>query len=227
MDAQEPQALYRRRLLHEPRRILEVGCGGGGFLRAAASLDAQLIGIDPDAGQIAALRGEGFSVESGRAEQLPYADRSFDAVVFCFSAHHVEDWDRALREALRVGDAVLVLDPWYEVGIPSQAVAAKFDRWSKRIDRATGMVHQDCLDAEALLRPLAGRLDGLELGLEHLLVLRELGAGRMREYAEEQLRKAPQAGPWQDELKALLAEAEAQGFSGEGAILLSLSKTPR
>jgi SAM-dependent methyltransferase len=229
MQTHRPQALYRRKLLEElvalkPRRVLEVGCGGGGFLRSAAGLDAELHGIDPDESSLPALRSEGFSVELGRAERLDHPDKHFDAVVFCFTAHHIEDWHRAMLEAMRVGRAVLILDPWYETGICSQAVAATFDRWCKAIDRATGMVHNDCMSAERLLAPVRDQLGVLEIDINYLLVLHELGLERMLELASAQLRKAEEETQWGPGLDAIIAEGQLHGFSDDGAILLSVSR---
>lgn len=229
MHTQRPQFLYRQRLLQEiavlkPRRVLEVGCGGGGFLRSAASLGAELHGVDPDDASVAALRREGFSAVQGRAERLEYRDSHFDVVVFCFTAHHIENWHESMLEAMRVGQAVLILDPWYETGIPSQVVAAGFDRWCKAIDRATGMVHNDCMTAEQLLEPVSDQLHSLKLGINYLLALHELGLERMLELADEQLRKAEQQAPWRPSLDALVAEARLHGFTDDGAVLLSVNR---
>ena len=224
---ERPQASYRARLLHEvaalkPRRVLEVGCGAGAFLRSAVGLGAELHGIDPDESLLTALRDEGFSVQRGLAERLDYPDDSFDVVVFSFTAHHVADWRAAMREAMRVGRAVVILDPWYETGIPSQALAAHFDRWCKALDRATGMVHNDCMPAAALLEPVLDQLPLLDVNVNYLLVLQELGVERMLQLADEQLQKLEQPAQWQSALNTMVAEARLRGFSDDGAVLLSV-----
>ena len=229
MQSERPQASYRAKLLHElaalkPRRVLEVGCGIGAFLRSAVGLGAELHGIDPDESLLAALRDEGFSVQRGRAERLEYPDHSFDAVVFSFTAHHIEDWRAAMREAMRVGRAVVVLDPWYETSIPSQSVAARFDRWCKAIDRAAGMVHNDCMGAATLLEPVRDQLPVLDISINHLLILQELGIEHMLELADEQLRNAEQQAQWKSSLSTLVAEARLHGFSDDGAILLLVNR---
>lgn len=225
-----PQAKYRARLVYEiealrSRRVLEVGCGGGGFLRSVAHLDLELVGIDPDAASVALLRDEGFGVREGRAQQLDFADASFDAVVFCFTAHHVEHWAPALREALRVGGTVLVLDPWYDTRVASQRVAERFDRWCKAIDRAGGMVHHDCLDAERLSAPLAELPSRFDTKIEYLLEPHELGIERLEEIAQEHLNDLTDRAPWIEELDSIRVEARRYGFSDDGAILLSVSAT--
>lgn len=225
-----PQAHYRQRLLREiaslkPERVLEVGCGGGAFLRSAAALGVAVEGIDSDEPCVARLRDEGFSVRAGQAQSLDYADASVDVVVFSYTAHHIADWQRSLLEAVRVcRRAVLILDPWYDIGIASQAVALEFDRWCKAIDRSTGMVHNDCMDAKALLSPVRERLPGFTVQVDYMLVLQELGARYLAEAAEQQLRQASDPGRWQLALDVISRQAQAHGFSDDGAILVVVSK---
>lgn len=229
MQVQHLQAVYRQKLLEEivalrPKRILEVGCGGGSFLRNAAKIGAELHGVDPDPALIEPLRQEGFSVEVGRAEQLAYADNSFDVVVFSYTAHHIEDWDMALKESLRVAQSVAILDPWYDITIPSQAMAARLDQWSKTIDRATGMVHKDCMSAATLLEPLRDRLPMLDVRYDYMLILRPTDISEIRQYVHEQLKKVPDAQRWTAGADSLLADVEANGCSEDGAVLMRISQ---
>lgn len=183
----------------------------------------ELAGVDPDMESIAALRDDGFNVSTGRAEELNAPDRSFDAVVFAFTAHHIEDWDAAAREALRVGQAVFILDPWYATEIPSQAVAQDFDRWCKRIDRAGGMIHNECLSARDLLKPLDGK--AIQISLSYLLELQELGIEGLNALAEPQLKKSRDRAVWEPDLRLLQSRAVSEGFSDDGAILLTVKRT--
>ncbi|MEM1205155.1 MAG: class I SAM-dependent methyltransferase [Acidobacteriota bacterium] len=224
---QRPQVNYRRRLLDEiasvePSRVLEVGCGGGSFLRSARQLGWELAGVDPDAESIAALRKEGFNVSTGCAEKLDYPDSRFDAVVFAYTAHHIEDWDAAAREAYRVGRAIFILDPWYEAAIPSQAVAQDFDSWCKQVDREGGMIHHECLSASDLLKPFDEV--SLQISLSYLLDLQDLGIEGLNALAEPQLEKARDRKLWEPNLKILQSRAVSEGFSDDGAILLSVRK---
>jgi SAM-dependent methyltransferase len=227
-----PQVHYRERLLQQlraigTRTVLEVGCGGGGFLRGARELGVQIRGLDPEEHAVSALREEGYAADVGHAETLPFGDDSFDAVVVCYSAHHIADWNAALLEATRVARTVLILDPWYDLGIASQAVASEFDRWSKAIDRETGVFHADCMDANALLAPLASQLRAWHVRLEYVLELFELGVERMREIGEQQLSRIADPSPHRAAFAALLESARAQGFSDDGAVLLTLERRPR
>jgi SAM-dependent methyltransferase len=85
-------------------RLLDVGCGSGGFASLAAAQGATVAGIDASAELIAIAERrvpEGAFVV-GEMTRLPYADDSFAVVTglnsFQYSAHPA----RALREAARV-----------------------------------------------------------------------------------------------------------------------------
>lgn len=221
---------YREQLLREvvsfePSSLLEVGCGSGTFLRSVNSLGIALCGIDPDAESVRKLESEGFSVQMGVAEALPYPDAAYDLVVFSYTAHHIGNWPGALAEALRVARlGVVVLDPWFDASIPSQSVALAFDRWCKAIDRSNGLVHTDCLDAGTLLGTLVHTSGGHLIRYEYLLTLYELGVPYLQQAASEQLAKALRPEPWQVELEDILRSAHAHGCSDNGAILLVVSK---
>lgn len=107
------------------RRVLNVGCGTGGFDVAAADAGARAVGVDADADALAicaARRGHGGARYARAAgEALPFRDGAFD-LVYCFSViEHVESVAHSIREMVRVtrrGGAVYVHTPsawsWYE-----------------------------------------------------------------------------------------------------------------
>ena len=85
-------------------RLLNVGCGTGGFNVAAEEAGALTWGVDPDPDAVAIARAR---LPRGRiaraaAESLPFRSGRFD-VVYCFSTlEHVSDRTRALREMVRM-----------------------------------------------------------------------------------------------------------------------------
>ena len=100
-------------------RVLNVGCGTGGFNVAAQRAGATTWGIDAsdDAIRICELRralGAGGRYAIAAAEALPFPDGAFD-VVYCLSTlEHVESVEAAVREMVRVlrpGGAVLLYAP--------------------------------------------------------------------------------------------------------------------
>jgi SAM-dependent methyltransferase len=90
--------------------VLEVGCGTGWLLAdmVAAGYDCQAIDASPQMVRAAqgTLRRRGFStqvnrVHEARAQDLPFADAQFDAVVSTFPAPYIAD-PTTLREIARV-----------------------------------------------------------------------------------------------------------------------------
>ena len=86
-------------------QILDAGCGTGGLIRrlGPAHPGWAWTGIDlsPVACALARERTTA-DIRLGSVTELPFGERSFDAVVSCDVLYHVEDDGAALREAARV-----------------------------------------------------------------------------------------------------------------------------
>ena len=97
-----------RRLLRAERggSLLDVGCGTGYFTRRfAAEAGLRATGLDPDRAWLEFARAHGAGSETyclGRAEGLPFADRSFDCAISVTALCFVADQRAAVREILRV-----------------------------------------------------------------------------------------------------------------------------
>ncbi len=89
-------------------RVLDVGCGDGALVCAAASRGADATGLDPDPAMLAAarMRARGAHVQAafvdGRIEQIPFGDASFDIVVAVTVLCFLADASGAVREMARV-----------------------------------------------------------------------------------------------------------------------------
>jgi ubiquinone/menaquinone biosynthesis C-methylase UbiE len=100
--------------------VLDVGCGTGFLLTAAAQMAGQVVGVDLTAAMLAearqrveALGLHNVSLREAQAEALPFCDDRFDVVLCRLTLHHCEDPDRVLREIYRVcrpGGRVAVCD---------------------------------------------------------------------------------------------------------------------
>lgn len=93
-------------------RLLDVGCGNGGFLLLARQAGWLVEGLDFDASAVQAARSRGLEVHHGGIELL--ADRSacYDAITLCHVIEHVHDPMATLRHlhALLKPGGVLWLD---------------------------------------------------------------------------------------------------------------------
>ncbi len=92
--------------LPAPASVLDVGCGTGRLLRAAAARwpDARLIGVDPAQGMvdIAVALTPGATIHRALAQSLPLPDASVDLVFSTMSFHHWRDHVGGVREIARV-----------------------------------------------------------------------------------------------------------------------------
>jgi ubiquinone/menaquinone biosynthesis C-methylase UbiE len=143
---------WRRRLALAARgRVLEIGSGTGAQLRWYAP-EAQVTALEPDDGMRArmdrrALEARaGVRVVDGRAEDLPFADGSFDTAVSAFALCTVADPAAALAELRRVllpGGTLLLLEHVHLEWEPGRALqAAAAPAWAAvaggcRLDRDT------------------------------------------------------------------------------------------
>jgi SAM-dependent methyltransferase len=85
-------------------RLLDVACGTGLAAGAAAAAGARATGADFSPAMVVMARSLYPPVEfqAADAEELPFPNASFDAVIANFGIHHVERPERAIAEARRV-----------------------------------------------------------------------------------------------------------------------------
>jgi ubiquinone/menaquinone biosynthesis C-methylase UbiE len=94
------------------QRVLEIGCGTGNLALLVGRLHpgAEVVGLDPDPKALARARRKAerrslaVRFDHGFAQELPYADASFDRVLSALMFHHLgpDERERALREVRRV-----------------------------------------------------------------------------------------------------------------------------
>lgn len=97
------RALLSQVSLSESDSVLDV-CTGTGMVasRIADSAGCRVVGVDLNRSMLDRARSPSVVLVTGRAESLPFADDSFDAVVFTFLLRYVEDPQSTLRELARV-----------------------------------------------------------------------------------------------------------------------------
>jgi SAM-dependent methyltransferase len=85
-------------------RVLDIGCGEGQVARRLAAIGADVIGVDPTWAQVevARRRSNGPAYASALAATLPARSGAFDAVVMCLVLEHVDPFEPAIQEVVRV-----------------------------------------------------------------------------------------------------------------------------
>jgi SAM-dependent methyltransferase len=104
--------LLDRADLQPGHRVVEIGCGTGNLLLAAARRQpsAEVMGIDPDPAALRRARRKAVRaklpvrLERAFAGELPFPDGSVDRILSSLMLHHLDDDEkiRAMREARRV-----------------------------------------------------------------------------------------------------------------------------
>lgn len=84
-------------------RVLDVCCGPGMLAEGAVARGAQAVGLDfSDVVQVARKLVPAAEFRQGDAQDLPFADNSFDAIVCGYGLMHVPDAEKVLQQMLRV-----------------------------------------------------------------------------------------------------------------------------
>ena len=79
-------------------RVLDLACGDGALLARLPGA----VGVDLSPGELALARRRGHEVVEGRAQALPFADRSFDTVACHLAFMLFDDIERVVAELHRV-----------------------------------------------------------------------------------------------------------------------------
>jgi SAM-dependent methyltransferase len=113
-------AIVDREVRHLPAtpggRLLDVGCGSGGFLAPMAVLGWRAEGVDPDSAAVASARQAGVDVKRGTLANLDPGEHAgaFDAITLSHVIEHLRDPAEDLRRAnllLRPGGLLWIATP--------------------------------------------------------------------------------------------------------------------
>ena len=83
-----------------PGKLLDIGCGGGKFLKFAKELGWEVVGIELDENAAIAARGIGLNVIHGSFSELNQLNQQFDVIVCSHVLEHVYDPTSLIELAL-------------------------------------------------------------------------------------------------------------------------------
>jgi len=148
---QESQEHYRWVLKvlapEKGRRLVDIACGGGYFLREAETRDVKSFGFDLSTVALGIAKGKACRspLICGAGEELPFRDNTFDYLTNLGSLEHFLDPKKGLREMARVlkkGGKALVLLPnsyflmtiWnvLRTGSTGRKTEQEVDRWATK-----------------------------------------------------------------------------------------------
>ena len=201
-----------RRALGDARTVVNVGAGTGSYEPS----DMAVTAIEPSAEMNAKRRVAAQQVVQASAEDLPFADNSFDAAMAILTVHHWPDKPAGIREMRRVARgtvAILTFDPdarpWLTDYLPGLAdLDAKamprmtdYARWLGDVRIESVAVPHDCIDGYLYAywrRPEAYLDPRIRSGSSSFWALPEAEAGLAR------LADDLESGRWHDRYGELL-----------------------
>ena len=145
---------YREVFKRRPGRLLDVGCGTGDLAGVFVRHGFDVSAIEPSEGAALRARERGIDVHNGTLDDAPWAEGTFDAIIFNHSLEHIDDPIAALAKAqsmLRPGGLLAIAVPnfgswhrrvfgsrWFQLDLPRHL--QHFDRESlSALVRRTGM----------------------------------------------------------------------------------------
>jgi SAM-dependent methyltransferase len=187
--------------LGNSRTVLNVGAGAGSYEPAGREVTA----LEPSIEMIRQRSAAAAAIVQGRAEDLPFADGSFDASMAILTVHHWSDPARGLSEMRRVTRGrivILTYDPafrgfWLADYIPElvaldeaqMPAMADYERWLGPVAISPVPIPHDCTDGflSAYWRRPAAYLDSrVRAAMSSFWALGDVSdaLGRLREDVE-------------------------------------------
>lgn len=106
-----------KNIVHEMKngKVLDIGCGKGRYLMnlLVDEPQNQYYAVDISENVLKNIKGDAIIKKIGTSTNLPFPDRTFDAVYTCEALEHAVDIERAIKEMVRVvkpGGKILVID---------------------------------------------------------------------------------------------------------------------
>lgn len=128
--------------LHEVGKVLEIGCGEGGRLAwVQQNMGLECYGIEPSQLAVSQANRAGVRAQVGTADELPFAEKFFDVVIFGFCLYLCDrdDLFKIAAEADRVlkNQSWLLIKDFYSPMATANFYHHKADIYSYKMDYKT------------------------------------------------------------------------------------------
>jgi SAM-dependent methyltransferase len=215
---------FRDLLALHPKTLLDVGCGQGQILRRCHENGIAAVGLENPTRDLQDLPPERRRIILGEAQNLPFAEASFDWVCMRHVPHHLAEPEVAFAEAMRVCRIGFYLaEPWFDPSLPRQRSTELADLWLKKQHRRSGMVHRPNFDLAGLVQLLPAQY--------RTKIEVQISQRHSERRIDEFLQKCAE---WLDRLPAdhadratfadLLSTIERTGLGWNGSIVLTVRK---
>jgi SAM-dependent methyltransferase len=143
-----PSAVILRKYIEkycEGKLVLDVGCG---LLPRPSYMPKSVffVGIDPHELEVE----RDFRFVQGKAEEMPFEDEEFFAVVFATTLDHVEDVEKTIDEALRVLQIGGYLFIWSSTHSKKEPPDDYFHGYRFTLNELLGLSDLDLIDFEKI-----------------------------------------------------------------------------
>ncbi|MBI2907534.1 MAG: class I SAM-dependent methyltransferase [Chloroflexi bacterium] len=106
--------LIRRHAALDAKRIIDIGCGIGAYVRQFRRFSDDVYGVDVDFEKVKEASKSLPDLATARGEDLPFRENTFDVVLLHEVLEHVQDDRKAVQEACRVarnGGMIVIYAP--------------------------------------------------------------------------------------------------------------------
>ena len=206
--------------------ILDVGTGSGDFIEVLQDVfpNAKIMGVDPEIESLqeATKKYPGVSFNVMSAENLEFADNSFDVASISMALHHLPDIQTSLKEMQRIvksGGWIIVNELFSDNLNPAQEVHKMFHHFRSKIDRLTGIYHQESFEKEQILHMVKEAGIRIQLSFENTIETNliagegelEIKVDKMKQHLER-IKNLPEYWIFKPEIEEFRARSLKHGF---------------